>query len=307
MTAYPPQGNLAAVTSQRSNTCAWCGTVTDGTLLSCPSCGASLDVRANVTKSGWSEVPGRKDMAKLQFGNSTCQIEGLYVPVIDLNLAAGDSVYFAHHVLLWKDNQIKLSTVSLKGAWKRMLSGMPVIMAQAHGPGRIAFSRDAPGEMIALPIQPGQTVDVREHVFVIATGQVSYDWFNTNIWFNTKDDDKTVTHYPLGMVMDRFSAQKMPGLVLVHGSGNVFVRRLAPNESALIKPTSLLFKDSTVQMQLHMELPRGSLGFWSNWNHRNLWLRVTGPGRIAVQSAFEPVEDDGKSITNSSVLTQQRW
>jgi uncharacterized protein (AIM24 family) len=307
MTAYPPQANPGTPAVQRSNTCAWCGTVTDGTLLSCPSCGASLDVRANVTKSGWSEVPGRKDMAKLQFGKSTCQIEGLYVPVADVNLAPEDSVYFAHHVLLWKDNQTKLSTVSLKGAWKRMLSGMPIVMAQAHGPGRVAFSRDAPGEMIALPIQPGYSVDVREHTFLVATGQVAYDWFNTNIWFTTKSGDETETHYPLGMVMDRFSAPKAPGLVLVHGSGNVFVRRLAPNENILVKPTSLLFKDSTVQMQLHMETPRGSMGFWSNWNHRNLWLRVIGPGRIAVQSAFEPVEDNGRSITSSSPLTQQRW
>ena len=33
-----------------------------------------------VTESGWAQLPGRKDMAKLQFGNSFCQIEGVYVP-----------------------------------------------------------------------------------------------------------------------------------------------------------------------------------------------------------------------------------
>jgi len=59
------------------------------------------------TESGWSKLPGRKDMAKLQFGDSFCQIEGLYVPVADMNLAAPDSVYFTHHVLLWKDPHIK--------------------------------------------------------------------------------------------------------------------------------------------------------------------------------------------------------
>ena len=303
MSNLPPQSYVAP----RSNVCSWCGAVSDGSLLSCPACGASLDVRANSTNSGWSEVPGRKDMAKLQFGSSSCQIEGVYVPVADMNLSAEDSIYFAHHVLLWKDTQIKISTMPLKGAWKRMLAGMPVIMTQAHGPGRIAFSRDAPGELIALPIQPGHSVDVREHIFLVATGQVAYDFFQTNIWFSTKSGDETETHYPLGMFMDRFTAQKTPGLVLVHGAGNVFVRTLAPQESILVKPTALLFKDSSVQMQLHMEVPKTSFSLFSLWTLRYLWLRLVGPGRVAIQSAFEPVEDNGSAITGSSPVTQQRW
>jgi uncharacterized protein (AIM24 family) len=306
MTAYPPQSNPAAA-PQTTNTCAWCGTVSDGTKLSCPTCGASLDVRSNVTRSGWSEAPGRRDMAKIQFGQSSCQIEGAYVPVADFNLAPGDSVYFAHHVLLWKEAQTKVTAMSLKGAWKRVLSGMPVIMTQAQGPGRIAFSRDAPGEIVAMPIQPGYSVDVREHIFLVATGSVTYDWFNANIWFTTRSGDESETHYPLGMFMDRFSSPKLPGLVLLHGAGNIFVRRLAPNETILVKPTALLFKDSSVQMQLHFEIPNSPWSPFGGWNHRYLWLRLTGPGRVAVQSAFEPVEDDGRAITNSSPTTQRRW
>jgi uncharacterized protein (AIM24 family) len=308
MSNFPPQSNpAAAAVPQHANTCSWCGTLTDGRQLSCPGCGASLDVRANATHSGWSEVPGRRDMAKLQFGTSSLQIEGAYVPVADINLSADDSIYFAHHVLLWKDTQIKITTMSLKGAWKRMLAGMPVIMTQAHGPGRIAFSRDNPGELIALPIQPGRSVDVREHIFLVATGQVAYDFFQTNVWFNTKKGDETETHYPLGMFMDRFTAQKAPGLVLVHGGGNVFVRTLNPGESILVKPTALLFKDSSVQMQLHVEVPKTNVGLFSFFTLRYLWLHLVGPGRVAIQSAFEPVEDSGTNITSSSPATHQRW
>ena len=128
-----------------THTCPWCGLVTDGSNRSCPACGATLDAHSVVTQSGWSELPGRKDMAKLQFGNSFCQIEGTYVPVADMNLAPEDSIYFAHHVLLWKDPQVTITTMSLKGAWKRLLSGMPLVMTQAQGPGHIAFSRDEIG------------------------------------------------------------------------------------------------------------------------------------------------------------------
>ena len=303
MTIYPAQ----PPTASRTNTCSWCGAVNDGTPLSCPACGATLNVSANVTQSGWTALPGRKDMAKLQVGHSSCQIEGMYVPVADMALAAEDSVYFAHHVLLWKDPQVNITNMSMKGAWKRALAGMPVIMTQAQGPGHIAFSRDAPGEMVALPIQPGQSTDVREHVLVVATSNVAYDFFWTNVWFKTQSGDETETHYPLGQSMDRFTAQKTPGLVILHASGNVFVRTLAPRQSILIKPTALLFKDSTVAMQLHIEMPNSKFSLFGGWNHRYLWLQVMGPGRVAVQSAFEPVEDDGNTITGTSAATQRRW
>ena len=49
----------------RSYTCNWCGAVSDGTSLSCPSCGATINVKEIITPTGWIEMPGRKDMAKL--------------------------------------------------------------------------------------------------------------------------------------------------------------------------------------------------------------------------------------------------
>src|SRR5881397_3380234 len=152
MTNLDPGSPLAAASSSgRSYTCSWCGMASDGTALSCPACGAGVDVKAVVSRSGWSELPGRRDMAKLQFGNSYCQIEGTYVPVADMNLAANDWVYFSHHVLLWMDTQVKVSAMSLKGAWKRMLAGMPLIMTQAMRPGPTAWGDD----LAAAPAGPG--------------------------------------------------------------------------------------------------------------------------------------------------------
>ncbi len=299
--------NATPVVNGRTYTCNWCGAVSDGTALSCPSCGATINVAEIVTPTGWIELPGRKDMAKLQIGKSSCQIEGLYVPVADFNLAQGDGVYFAHHVLLWKENSVNIGMMSMKGAWKRAFAGMPIFMTQATGPGHIAFSRDLPGELLALPLQPGQAVDVREHFLLAATSQVDYSWVNTNIWFSTKNGDDTETHYPIGTSLDRFSASKMPGLLLLHASGNVFVRQLAPGQSILIKPTALIFKDPRVTMQLHFEHPNSNWNLWASYNQRYLWLRLTGPGRVAIQSAFEPVEDNGRTITGSSPATRHQW
>lgn len=247
-------------------------------------------------------------MAKLQFGNSFCQIEGKYVPVADMNLAAGDKVYFTHHVLLWKDPQVNVTVMPLAGGWKRLFAGMPLVMTEAQGPGHIAFSKDDPGELIALPMQPGQAIDVREHLFLAATNNVGYDWFQTGVWFTTKSGDETETHYPVGMFMDRFSAPQSPGLLLLHAGGSVFVRDLAAQETILVKPTALIFKDPTVQMHLHFEHPATEFfGGWGYWSNRYLWLRLMGPGRIAIQSVFEPIEGEARNMTRYSYATVRRW
>src|SRR3984885_11242421 len=188
---------MAADTHQYK--CPWCGQASaDVTQPTCNSCGSPLDVRAAVSHSGWTELPPIKDMAKLQFGQSFCQIEGAYVPVADFKLAKGDGVYFAYHQLLWKDPQIALTRMPLAGTWKRWLAGMPLVILEAKGPGRLAFSRDKPGELIALPLSHGQSVDVAEHVFMVATSHVTYEGLNSGIWFVVREDKSYVRHYPLG-------------------------------------------------------------------------------------------------------------
>jgi uncharacterized protein (AIM24 family) len=294
--------------SESLYTCRWCRTPSQAAgLVSCPTCGAPVDVRDMVSRSGWYELPAVPDMARIQFGRSYCQIEGTYVPVADFNLAAGDGVYFAHHLLLWKEAGMDISAMQLRGGWKRMFAGLPLVMTQAQGPGHIAFSRDAPGEVVPLPIQPGTAVDVREHVFMVASSQVQYDWFNTNVWFQTQDGDETETHYPLGMFMDRFSAASLPGLLLLHAAGNAFVRGLGQGETILVKPTALLFKDTTVGMQLHIEHPGGTWRSWRSWGERYMWLRLFGPGRVALQSAYEHFHDPGNNLSRTSPATVWRW
>ncbi len=164
--------------------------------------------------------------------------------------------------------------------------------------------------MIALPLHPGQSVDVREHLFLTATASVTYDWFQTNVWFTTRNGNDTETHYPVGMFMDRFSAPQVPGLLLLHAAGNVFVRELAPGQTILVKPSALVFKDPSVEMHLHFEQPGsffGNWSSWSNWSNRYLWLRLFGPGRVAVQSVFDRVEGENQSMSNNSYATLQRW
>ena len=300
------QPGAGAAAAPHANSCSWCGAPVRAADLSCPSCGAEVDLAALITESGWVQLPGRRDMAKLQFGQSYCQIEGQFVPVADVALAGTDSVYFSHHVLLWKEPRVNLQTMSLRAGWKRLMAGMPLIMTQAQGPGHIAFSHDAPGELIAIPLQTGQVVDVREGLFMVATGQVGYDWFDPGIWFRVQNGNDAETVYPVGYAMDRFGAAAAPGLLLLHAAGNVFVRRLTAQQTILVKPTAFVFKDPAVSMHLYFEMPRGPLSFWSG-SMKHVWLRLSGPGRVAIKSVSEPLEGEHLRLLGSSPAVQQQW
>ena len=288
-------------------TCPYCRIASDGGGGTCPHCGAPVDIRERVSDSGWAEQPPIRDMARIRFSRSTCQIVGKYVPVAEMSLHEDDWVYFSHHVLLHTDPRVRLDAMKMASPWNRKKAGMPLIMMTARGPGHIAFSADAPGETIAVPLQHNQAVDVVEHRFLAATGNVNYQWENSGIWFTTQDGDDTEYHYPLGRTMDRFWAQGGPGLMLLHAPGNTFIRDLAPGQRICVQPGGLLWKDPTVRMFLHFEYPRGQYWFSSSrWQAKSVWLTLQGPGRVAIQSVFEPPEMVGQ-VTNCSAATTQYW
>ena len=88
---------------------------TSRTRCRCWACGAPLDIRNLVSESGWREAPRLRDMTEIHFGDSTCQVEGEIVPVAEINLAPGDSVFFEHHVLLWKDDRVPMTRDAAAG------------------------------------------------------------------------------------------------------------------------------------------------------------------------------------------------
>jgi uncharacterized protein (AIM24 family) len=255
--------------------CQWCQTQNEPTAVACRSCGAPLDIKNLVSESGWREAPRIKDMTEIHFGTSTCQVEGEVVPVAEINLGAGDAVFFEHHVLLWKDDATRMSVLPLSGGMKRALAGMPFIISVAHGPGRIAFSRDATGELVVLPLHPGMELDVREHAFLLASHHIDYTYLRIkglrNILFGGQ-----------GMFMDRFLTKGEPGLLLLHGYGNVFERTLKPGEHILVEPGAFLYKDSAVTMEV--ETVKLTTGFFGGTG-MNL-ARMTGPGRVGIQSMY---------------------
>jgi uncharacterized protein (AIM24 family) len=223
----------------------------------------------------------------------TITIDGELVPVVDIMLGNQLSVYFEHHILLWKHPGVQIGFKSLRGAARRFFAGLQVFITEAQGPGNISFSRDSVGQIVALQLQPGQMVEVREHQFLVATSNVDYNYTfvqgAANILFSRT-----------GLFIDQFTATNGEGMVLLHGYGNVFEKMLAPGEALDIEPGAWLWKDPSVQMQVTnivaSQRSGGILGAIGNLvgGSSIIMNRFIGPGRVGIQSmTYHPPVAEG--------------
>jgi uncharacterized protein (AIM24 family) len=207
------------------------------------------------------------------FAGVTYHLDGELVPVLTVELNA-TPIYFEHHVLLWKDPRTTIGIKALAGAFKRIMSGMPIFMTEAHGPGRIAFSRDGAGHLFAIHLPQGHGLDVREHQFLAATDQLDYT-------FTRVKGIANMLMGGTGFFIDTFVAHRGEGILWLHGYGNVFEITLSPGEQIDIEPGAWIYKDQSVKMETQFQ--RFSTGIFASGGQL-VWNRFTGPGKVGLQS-----------------------
>jgi uncharacterized protein (AIM24 family) len=229
----------------------------------------------------------------LKIADMTISIDGELVPVVDIMLGNQMPIYFEHHILLWKHPGVQIGFKSIKGAAKRFFAGLQVFISEAQGPGNISFSRDSVGQIVALRLQPGQMVEVREHQFLVATGNVDYG-------FTFVQGAANILFSRTGLFVDQFTAQGGEGLLLLHGYGNVFEKTLAPGEALDVEPGAWLWKDPSVQMTTTTVAgsQRGGGIFGAIGGlmaGASIVLnRFIGPGRVGLQSmTYHPPAPEG--------------
>jgi uncharacterized protein (AIM24 family) len=209
------------------------------------------------------------------FGGVTYHIEGELVPSLHVQLA-GVSVYFEHHILLWKEPNVAIGIKALAGGFKRVMAGMPIFMTEARGPGHIAFSRDGAGHVFARHLKQGEALDVREHQFLAATDQIEYTFTRVKGLAN-------MLFSGTGFFVDTFHCKRGEGVLWLHGYGNVFEVALGAGQQIDIEPGGWIYKDTTVHMETQFQ--RFSTGFFASAG-QIVWNRFTGPGRVGIQSMY---------------------
>jgi uncharacterized protein (AIM24 family) len=229
----------------------------------------------------------------LRVGDMTITIDGELVPVVDIMLGNQLPIYFEHHILLWKHPGVQIGFKSMRGMAKRFFAGIQIFLTEAQGPGNIAFSRDSVGQIVALRLQPGQMVEVREHQFLVATSNVEYG-------FTYMKSIANILFSRTGLFIDQFTAQGSEGMVLLHGYGNVFEKNLAPGETLDVEPGGWLWKDPGVRMDVTTvagsQRGGGLMGAIGGLvaGASIILNRFTGPGRIGIQSmSYHPPTPEG--------------
>ena len=229
----------------------------------------------------------------LRVADMTITIDGELVPVVDIMLGNQLPIYFEHHILLWKHPGVQIGFKSMRGMAKRFFAGIQIFLTEAQGPGNIAFSRDSVGQIVALRLQPGQMVEVREHQFLVATSNVEYG-------FTYMKSIANILFSRTGLFIDQFTAQGSEGMVLLHGYGNVFEKNLAPGETLDVEPGGWLWKDPGVRMDVTTvagsQRGGGLMGAIGGLvaGASIVLNRFTGPGRIGIQSmSYHPPSTEG--------------
>jgi uncharacterized protein (AIM24 family) len=215
------------------------------------------------------------------------RVEGQIVPVLHLAMNGQVPVYFEHHVVLWKQPQVDVQIMPLKGAFKRMIGGMSIFMTQAVGFGEIAFSRDSAGQVFPLTVPHGTAILVREHQFLAATANLAYN-------FERVRGAGSMLFGGQGFWQDRFEAHQGDGLLWLHAHGNAFEVVLQPGEVIDVEPGSWVYRDMSVMYsQQVFGLKTGILGGGGNL----VFNRFTGPGRVGLQSGyFHPGAEVGAAV-----------
>jgi len=229
----------------------------------------------------------------LRVADMTITIDGELVPVADIMLGNQLSIYFEHHILLWKHPGVQIGFKSLRGLAKRFFAGLQIFITEAQGPGNISFSRDSVGQIVALRLQPGQMVEVREHQFLVATSNIDYG-------FTFVQGAANILFSRTGLFVDQFTCRGGEGMLLLHGYGNVFEKTLAPGETLDVEPGAWLWKDPSVQMTVTTVAgsQRGGGIFGAIGGlmagASSILNRFTGPGRLGIQSmSYHPPQAEG--------------
>ncbi len=219
----------------------------------------------------FSQISERETLGRVQ--GVSFRIRGALAPIVEWELDGSYSLYFEHYVLMYRDPTVAIGAAMPKGAIKRAIGKMPVVLSRASGSGKVALGRGAVGEIVGVSVRAGQTLEVREHQFLAATDDLAYGVHRV----------RGMANWLLGgtgFFVDTFKAIKQAGVVWVHAHGNLIEVELAAGERLDVEPSRWCYKDpsvklTTVPINLSARL-FSSTSFMLN--------RFTGPGRLGLQS-----------------------
>jgi uncharacterized protein (TIGR00266 family) len=209
------------------------------------------------------------------------RIQGTTMPVLDVQLDPGESIFSESGELSWMSSSIQLTTHTqmgggggLFGVIRRVAGGGSIFMTEYRAvqyPGEVSFAAKVPGHIIPVQVGQGQEYLIHRHGFVCATPQVT-------ISVGFQQSLGAGIFGGAGFLLQRIGGYGMAWLEL---SGELVQKTLAPGETILVHPGHVGAFQATVGFQITTVPGIRNIIFGGD----GIFLAaLTGPGNIWLQT-----------------------
>jgi uncharacterized protein (TIGR00266 family) len=205
------------------------------------------------------------------------EISGTTMPVVEITLDKGESVFTESGGMAWMDDGIAMQTSGKGGLGKmlgRALAGESLFMTTytaTRDAQQIAFVPEMPGSVLAIELNAGQSLIAQRNAFMVAQEGVEMQMhFRRKLGTGLFGGE--------GFVMQRLTG---PGVVFVEIGGEVVKRELARGEVLKVDPGHIAMMDTEVDFDIEMVKGLGNIFLGGE----GLFLaKLTGPGRVWLQT-----------------------
>lgn len=205
------------------------------------------------------------------------EIKGTPLPVVIMNLEAGEKIKTERGAMSWMSPNMEMSTNAGGGigkAFGRMVTGESMfqnIYTCQGGPGMLACASGFPGEILAIPISGNNTIIAQKSAFLASEAGVEM-----STHFQKKGGAGLFGGE--GFILQKFTGE---GYVFLEIDGSVIEYTLAPGQSLIVDTGNLAAIDATVNVDIQTVKGIGNALFGGEGIFNTV---LTGPGRVWLQT-----------------------
>ncbi len=205
------------------------------------------------------------------------EIKGTPLPVLLMNLDAGEQIKTDKGAMSWMSPNMEMSTNAGGNVGKaigRMFSGESMfqnVYTCKGGPGMLACSSSFPGEILPIMITPENTIIAQKSAFMASESGVQMS-------VHLQKRGGAGLFGGEGFVLEKFTGN---GYVFLEIDGSVIQYTLAPGQSLVVDTGNLAAMDASVDMNIQTVKGAGNILFGGEGLFNTV---VTGPGRIWLQT-----------------------
>ena len=205
------------------------------------------------------------------------KIEGTVLQLLELQLGQGEAVFTESGGMAWMSDGIEMSTNTRGGLLSglgRALAGESLFMTtyqNTRGSGRIVFTPEAPGKVMAMNLAAGQSLICQKDAFMCAADSVKLEMhFRRRLGAGLFGGE--------GFILQKVTG---PGMAFFEIPGEMETYELAAGERLKVDPGHIAIFEPTVQYDITMVKGIKNIFFAGE----GLFLAtLTGPGRVWLQT-----------------------